>query len=236
MISCSVLASASVLAMRQVLSNFENYRQRVEDGDGHAWSWAEGVILFPEALCPMCNGVMRSTHIWHVDERSQRLVAVARLDSRRIQRVVRAVHPHVNGPAGGLVYLGNARSAAEALFLGLGMGSPYWNAGTGWYKDMFDHVCSPSSRRNSRDHLTQSIMLGEKKEAPAEPVVDITAAAVRAEAERREARTRVTITASRTRREPPAEQPLFNGSMVGNAESTGISADDQPTGLSLDRL
>ena len=238
MISCNdPVNSSTVLAVRQVLNNFENHRQQVSAlKDIRSWRWAEGVILFPEALCPFCNGVMKSPRIWHVDERGQRLIAVARLDIEgKVQKVQSSVHPHVNGQAGGGVCLGNARSTSEALFFGLGLGAPYWNAPRAWYKAAFDHECSSSSRRLSRDHLTASMRLKEKtvQERLAEEVIsasDPWSGQTPLPGSRQPRRPR-----PRPRREPP-EQPLFNGTMAGNTESTGISADEQPTGLSLDRL
>lgn len=131
--------------------------------DSRVWRWATGVILFPEALCPNCNGAMRSTCIWRVDERGQRLLGAVRIrKDNQLVRVTKQVHPHVNGESYGHICVGNAKSATEALFLGLSQGNPYWNPSPTWLKAAFDHECSPSSRRNSRQHLTESMKLRDK--------------------------------------------------------------------------
>ena len=232
-----VSVKPTVLAMRQVLGSFDHFRQQIVDVNnsrGRTWKWEEGVILFPQALCPSCNGAMQSNRIWQVNERGQRVVQVASLAGGLLARVTHHIHPHVD--SAGYVCLGDARSATEALFLGLGMGSPYWAAERSWYKEAFDHVCSSESKRNSRNHLTGSMALTEKglaapPPAPAmpSPAAIETAAARRASSEDASAR----LVAARTVEE---ESPLFNGQMVGNNQSTGISADDQPSGLRLDRL
>jgi hypothetical protein len=151
---------------KMIAANFDQHRQQVADkATTHVWRWKSGVILFPEALCPLCNGTMRSTRIWHVDERAQRLIGAAYINRSRLIRVGRAVHPHVDGSASGPICLGDAKSATEALFLGLGMGSPYWTAPSSWYKDVFDHECSQKSKRVSRNHLSESMKLGEAARA-----------------------------------------------------------------------
>lgn len=193
-------------ATKLIAANFNQHRQQVV-GSGitsHIWKWAAGVILFPEALCPRCNGVMRSNRIWQVDEREQKLVGAAKINgSSKLVRVERNVHPHVDGQASGYICLGNAKSASEALFLGLYMGNPYWRAGADWFQEVFDHECSTVSKRNSREHLTASMRLAERAaekavEAPAIPAA-------------------------------PMEERLFNGStpliFTAATGSSGISSD-----------
>ena len=232
-------------AAKLILGSFEAHRLTVIANSGRAWRWAEGVILFPEALCPMCNGVMTSTRIWEVNERAQKVVKAVSLVDGRLRKVTGAIHPHVDGSEGGPVCTGDARSTTEALFLGLGMGSPYWSADAKWYQDAFGHTCSSGSRRNSRNHLSESIKLGEAvKVAPVavEPVVVATqpeplgssSTCNCPDCQRR--RENVRRRQQRTTNAVQPERPLFDGTMAGNTESTGISAAEQPTGLHVDRL
>lgn len=201
-----------------ILNSFESHRS-VTEQRGKTWRWAEGVILFPEALCPYCNGVMKSRWFWWVDDRSQRLIMAARFDERsntQLVKVTSYVHPHVDGHAGGHVCCGSAKSASEALFLGLGLGSPYWHPDPDWYKRAFDHVCSgKAARRNSRDHLTASMALAEQsKPAPTAVVSQVAEqnakAAVR-EAERAAATERIesliASTVARRQQRREAEPP-----------------------------
>ena len=89
-----------------------------------AWRWAEGVHVFPEAICPMCNGVMRSSCIWKLDERGQRVVDVAGIQSfRSVNKLVKlpVSPPHVYSGGTGVVCMGSSRtsSVAQAVFMGM---------------------------------------------------------------------------------------------------------------------
>jgi hypothetical protein len=146
--------------VKAMAAKFDQHKQ--SESSRHKWHWASGVILFPEALCPSCNGVMRSTRIWRVDELGQRLLGVVYISDDKLVKVTRRVHPHVDGSSGGPICVGNAKSASEALFFGVGMGTPHWTAKPDWYKEVFDHECGNGSTRISRNHLTESIKLADK--------------------------------------------------------------------------
>lgn len=157
-------------ATKLIAANFDQHRQQMVSSTSHVWRWASGVILFPEALCPSCNGVMRSNRIWHVDERAQRVLRAVKLNINQLVSLpMSRLHPHVD--SGGNVCTGTANSASEALFLGVGMGTPHWRAGADWYREAFDHTCSASSKRNSRQHLTESIKRGEQAAKSVEVVL-----------------------------------------------------------------
>lgn len=84
-----------------------------------AWRWAEGVHVFPEAICPFCNVVMRSGCLWLINEREQRLMRIVALVEGRLKAVA-INHPHVYaGP--GTVCMGSSRmgGVAQAVLMGM---------------------------------------------------------------------------------------------------------------------
>lgn len=141
---------------------------------GAAWRWAKGVMLFPEAVCPLCKGGMRSNRIWVVDEVRVKLAARYKVAGGEIVREVFSggcgrggLHPHCYeadgiGPWG--VCLGDrprAESVAYALFSGIYVRGSMWpyhhskeinedqmtRYWKPWLAEVFDHVCEGKHRQ-----------------------------------------------------------------------------------------
>lgn len=93
------------------------------------WRWAEGVHAFPDAICPFCNVVMRSSCLWQFDEVRQKIVRVVEVGgSKLVNRPV--MHPHRSSD--GYVCMGSARSSvSQAMLLGINpsdcMGAFNWH-------------------------------------------------------------------------------------------------------------
>jgi hypothetical protein len=88
-----------------------------------AWRWAEGVHVFPDAICPFCNVVMRSSCLWKVSEREQKIVAVVGIADKKLVKLAIS-HPHVYRNTTGSLCMGSARyggagSVAQAVFMGM---------------------------------------------------------------------------------------------------------------------
>jgi hypothetical protein len=84
-----------------------------------AWRWAEGVHVFPDAICPFCNVVMRSSCLWKISEREQRIVAVVGLERKKLVKLP-VSHPHVYNYGKGAMCMGmTASSAAQAALMGI---------------------------------------------------------------------------------------------------------------------
>lgn len=135
----------------RIARNFEAVRPST--GRGTAWRWAEGVHVFPEAVCPFCWKPMQSPYIWVIDERAKRLEAVFKLVSNRkrlrLENTGR-LHPHVDDEGYVCMSDGTARradSVASALFLDMnpystmrGFGSdPQHHKWSDWLATHFNH-------------------------------------------------------------------------------------------------
>jgi len=134
---------------RTVLRAFEAVRPAPVAVTDRRWRWADGVVLFPDAVCPFCKVVMRSTCIWVVNERARRLEKVVKPMGGSLEVMPRH-HPHVhtNGRIcmSGGTNLGPADSVVTALFLAIYPGSnlltsnhrnSIWDA---WFDDYFGHT------------------------------------------------------------------------------------------------
>lgn len=91
---------------------------------GKRWRWAEGVHVFPEAICPFCNVVIRSNCIWQVDDGKQRIVQVVGLvkvgKKQNLQKLP-LTHPHVYGGGSGAMCMGRGKmgGVAQAALMGI---------------------------------------------------------------------------------------------------------------------
>lgn len=109
--------------LRRVVASIPYQQGGGDKLQGRAWRWAEGVHVFPEAICPICNDVMRSSCLWKLDERGQRVVSVIGIQPfrRQVDRLVKLPvnHPHVGNA--GHVCMGSirTRSVAQAVFMGM---------------------------------------------------------------------------------------------------------------------
>lgn len=119
-------------------------KTKVED---KAWSFREGIILFPETRCPFCKEVVKSKAIWQVDNKAKRLLGQGIPVKGQPFKLDNPKHPHVftaySGRGGGTC-MGNAPDMITALF---GAYNPSSLADTSqtistWFKGKYwEHDC-----------------------------------------------------------------------------------------------
>lgn len=153
---------------RAILRNFEAVRPAPTAVTTTKWKWAEGVHLFPEAVCPFCKVVMRSTCIWQVSETAQRLRCIVKPDGSQL-KLMPLKHPHVHENNGSICMNGyaprtsGADTVAMALFLGIYPRSTIGFGGyrqhepwPSWFRDYFGHIEHDEAglRKRNRPRLT----------------------------------------------------------------------------------
>jgi hypothetical protein len=92
-----------------------------ESAQEKGWRWRKGVVLFPEARCPYCKGVIKSRAVWLVEGFYLRGQAVPRQGRPLV--LEDALHPHCL--PGDAICMGDAVDPLQALFNGLNPSSAY---------------------------------------------------------------------------------------------------------------
>jgi len=146
--------------------------------DSKSWRWAEGVHIFPDSICPVCNIVMQSSCLWQIDERAQKLVAIVGVVDKRLVRLP-VTHPHMYSAPGGVICMGNAPrfstgAVAQAVLMGMNpndcMGrfdrSGDNAAWRGFFRTYFPDHTHLSKKKRARPRLFKRTVI-EKKVAPA---------------------------------------------------------------------
>lgn len=83
---------------KRIVASIPQQQRARRDLAGKAWRWAEGVHVFPDAICPFCNVVMRSSCLWQIDETAQRIVKVTEVDGKRpVAKPTTHPHAYTNG-------------------------------------------------------------------------------------------------------------------------------------------
>lgn len=149
---------------REVLREFAVHRL-AQSSTATAWKWADGIYLFPQAICAWCGEAMTSNRIWLVDERGKKLRGQVTLsDGRLIKEAVD--HPHAMS---GSICMGYATDAYQALFLAMSANTPgahshFKNTGSDWkqrWRDwnvkMFDHACDSDGTTVNMARLSASL-------------------------------------------------------------------------------
>ena len=103
---------------KQIVANVPLQRSNSDIPASKAWKWAAGVHVFPEAICPFCNVVMRSNCLWQINEQMQKIVQVVGLEGKALERLP-LTHPHVYGNTGTVCTGGRGNSVAQAVFMGI---------------------------------------------------------------------------------------------------------------------
>lgn len=136
---------------RQILQQFGEHRQTVARNKECRWSWATGVVLFPDAICGLCGGLMHSNRIWLTGPR--RLNGQIKLEDGRLVRELPS-HPHADNT--GYICMSSARDVHTALFLGMSTahsllqrknGKNWRSVWEKWNVDKFDHECGSACRK-----------------------------------------------------------------------------------------
>ena len=166
---------------RAILRSFEAVRPAPTAITVTKWRWAEGVHVFPEAVCPFCKVVMRSTCIWQVNEAAQRLDRITKPSDGQLIEMPRE-HPHAHS-SGAICMNGHVRgtpgadSVAVALFVGiypqsnLMAGSSRDSIWDEWFGNYFGHYVHDATGLRRRNRKGLGVRLGVRKSrAKATPV------------------------------------------------------------------
>lgn len=115
-------------------------------GEDFSWHWEDGVVAFPEVLCPFCFEAVQSASVWKYSSNQYALTGQVRPVNGR--KLVLATPDHPSSTTSGAVCWGSAKSLTQALFLGLNPGDHVYPIKP-WLETDCGHTCPRVKLANS---------------------------------------------------------------------------------------